>query len=259
MSTTPDADPRVATAPDSAWEGWAEEVEARPERVAGFGLALVLGFAGGVAALLAFAWLADEVLGRQTQQVDDATLAFLRQSSSPVLDALALGVSMLGSEVVLVLGVVLLGVFAWQRRWGAFGGLLLVTGGAQVLNDVLKDLFHRTRPAPVAGLIAAQQFSFPSGHAMVSAAFYFFLAYLAWRLVVQPFWRVVLVSGLVVLVLLIGLARLYLAAHFLSDVVAGYFAGFVWTDAVILGGRFLKLRAFGDHGALRPPGPPAKG
>jgi membrane-associated phospholipid phosphatase len=242
MSTSPHADPRVASASDTAWQGWAEDVEARPEQVAGFGLALVLGFAGGVAALVAFAGVAQEMLGRQTQQMDDATLAFLRQASSPTLDWLALGVSMLGSEVVLVLGLVLLGVFAWQRRWGAFGGLLLVTGGAQVLNDVLKELFHRTRPAPVPGLIEAQQFSFPSGHAMVSAAFYFFLAYLAWRLVVRPFWRSVLVSGLVVLVLLIGLARLYLAAHFLSDVIAGYFAGFLWTDAVILGGRFLKVR-----------------
>ena len=235
-------DPRVASAPDDTWEAWAEEAEARPKQVAGFGAALVFGFAAGVAALAAFAWLAEEVLGRQTQQLDDATLAFLRQSTSPTLDRLALGVSMLGSEFVLLLGVVLLACFAWQRRWGAFAGLLLVTGGAQVLNDVLKELFHRTRPAPVAGLISAQQFSFPSGHAMVSAAFYFFLAYLAWRLVVGRAWRGVLVSALVLLVLLIGLARLYLAAHFLSDVLAGYFAGFLWTDAVIVGGRFLRVR-----------------
>jgi undecaprenyl-diphosphatase len=243
MSTSPRADPRVASAPDQAWEGWAEDVQARPQQVAEFGLALVLGFVGGVVALLAFAWVAEEVLGRQTQQLDDATLAYLRQFSSPTLDVLALGVSMLGSEVVALVGVVLLAVFAWQRRWGAACGLLLVVAGAQVLNDVLKDFFHRTRPAPLAtGIIQAQQFSFPSGHAMVSAAFYVFLAYLAWRLVVQPWWRAVLVSGLVLVVLLIGLARLYLAAHFLSDVVAGYFVGFLWTDAVILGGRFLQVR-----------------
>jgi undecaprenyl-diphosphatase len=243
MSASPQTDPRVASAPDGQWEGWAEQVEQRPEKVAGFGLALVLGFAGGVLALAAFGWLAEEVLGRQTQQIDDATLAYLRQFSSPTLDMLALGVSMLGSEVVALVGVVLLAVFAWQRRWGAACGLLVVTAGAQLLNDVLKDFFHRTRPAPLAtGIIAAQQFSFPSGHAMVSAAFYLFLAYLAWRLVVRRAWRAVLVSGLVVLVVLIGLARLYLAAHFLSDVIAGYFAGFLWTDAVILGGRFLQLR-----------------
>jgi undecaprenyl-diphosphatase len=228
---------------EAGWREWAKEVEDQPRKVAQFGLALVLGFVGGVLALAAFAWLAEEVLARQTQQLDDATLFFLRQSSSPTLDRLALGVSMLGSEVVMLAGAGLLVVFACQRRWGAAAGLLLATGGAQLLNNVLKDLFHRTRPAPMlGGLIQAQQFSFPSGHAMVSAAFYFFLAYLAWRLVVRPVWRVVLVSGLVLLVLLIGLARLYLAAHFVSDVIAGYFAGLLWTDAVILGGRVLSMR-----------------
>src|SRR5207248_2756681 len=137
--------------------------------------------------------------------LDDATLAMLRRFASPTLDLLAWGASLLGSEVVLVLGVVLLLVFGWQRRWGASVGLVLTTGGAQLLNDVLKELFHRTRPAAVAvGLISAQQFSFPSGHAMVSAAFYFYLAYLAWRLV-RGVWRPILVACLVGLVLLIGL------------------------------------------------------
>jgi undecaprenyl-diphosphatase len=234
-------DPRVEA---ERWNGWAEEVAHRePERVAQVGLVLVLGFAAGLAALVGFAWLSQEVLGQQTQQLDDATLAMLRQHSSPTLNVLARGVSLLGSEVVLAVGIVLLVVFGWQHRWGAAIGLLLTTGGAQLLNDVLKELFHRTRPAPlVTGPIAAQAFSFPSGHAMVAAAFYFFLAYLAWR-VVRGTWRPVLVVGLVCLVLLIGLARLYLAAHFLSDVIAGYCAGFVWTDAVIISGRLLTIRA----------------
>ncbi|HYY88286.1 MAG TPA: phosphatase PAP2 family protein [Chloroflexota bacterium] len=237
-------DPRVDAAGDDAWGGWAREVAARePERVAGFGLALVLGFVSGVAALVGFAWLSQQMLGHQTQQLDDATLAALRQFSSPLLEVVARGASLLGSEVVLGLGVVLLIVFGWQRRWGAALGLLMTTAGAQMLNDLLKELFQRTRPAPLAtGPIAAQTFSFPSGHAMVAAAFYFFLAYLAWRMV-RGAWRPVLVVGLLSVVLLIGLARLYLAAHFLSDVIAGYFAGFLWTDAVITGGRLLTIHA----------------
>jgi undecaprenyl-diphosphatase len=116
-----------------------------------------------------------------------------------------------------------------------------VTVGAQLLNDVLKQAFHRARPTPLQGLIEAQQFSFPSGHAMVSAAFYLFVAYLAWRLL-RGRWRGVLVAGLILLVLLIGLARLYLQAHYLSDVIAGYFAGLLWTDTVIIGGRVLTIR-----------------
>jgi membrane-associated phospholipid phosphatase len=200
-----------------------------------------IGFIGGIVALYAFAWLANAVLGQATQQLDDATLAGLRQFSSPALDVVARIVSLLGSEAVLVAGVVLLGALGWQQRWGAAILLVMVTGGAQLLNDVLKELFHRTRPAPVGGFIEAQQFSFPSGHAMVSAAFYFVLAYLVWRLV-RGWRRAMLVGGLIALVLLIGLARLYLGVHYLSDVIAGYIVGFLWTDAVIIGSHLLTVR-----------------
>jgi undecaprenyl-diphosphatase len=139
--------------------------------------------------------------------------------------------------------VVLLGLFLWQRRWGAAVMLLLVSGGVLLLNNILKSTFHRARPAQVAALIAAQQYSFPSGHAMVGAAFYTYLAYLCLRLV-HGVWRFVLIAGLVVLVLLIGAARIYLQAHYLSDVIAGYIAGFVWADAVIIGSQLLVTRGW---------------
>ena len=85
---------------------------------------------------------------------------------------------------------------------------------------------------------------------MVAAAFYLYIAFLAWRLrLVHGWWRGVLVVALVVLVLLIGIARIYLEAHYLSDVIAGYLAGFLWADAVMLGSRVLTLRT---HKRLRP-------
>ncbi len=125
---------------------------------------------------------------------------------------------------------------------------MLVTGGAQLLNDVLKGEFHRVRPAPVLGMIPVQAFSFPSGHAMVSAAFYGFLAYLSWR-VLRGWWRTASTLALLALVLAIGLSRLYLGVHYLTDVLAGYLAGFVWADTVILGSRLLARRR-------APPPPP---
>src|SRR5207253_5489188 len=105
-----------------------------------------------------------------------------------------------------------------------------------------KTTFHRARPVQVVGIIAAQQYSFPSGHAMVSAAFYFYLAYLCWRLV-RGAWRFVLIGGLVLLAVSIGASRIYLEAHYLSDVIAGYIAGFVWADTVIIGGQLLATRS----------------
>jgi hypothetical protein len=81
-------------------------------------------------------------------------------------------------------------------------------------------------------VIPAQAFSFPSGHAMVSMAFYCFLAYVSWR-VLRGWQRAAWAAGLLLLVLLVGLSRLYLGVHYLTDVAAGYLAGFIWADAVI--------------------------
>jgi undecaprenyl-diphosphatase len=174
----------------------------------------------------------------------------LQQLRSPLADTLMQGLSLMGSEAVAVLLPVMLVALGFARRYGAAASLVLVVGGAQLLNNVLKDVFERTRPAPVASFIPAQQFSFPSGHAMVAAAFYVFLAYLGWRLL-RGRWRYLFAGTLLLLVLLIGISRLYLQAHYFTDVVAGYVAGFLWTDAVILGGRFLRRpRAIEDE---RPP------
>ena len=211
------------------------------ENLAQFGGIVGAGFLAAALLLYAFAWLANEVLEQETLALDNATLKFLQQFSSPQLTLAAQFASLLGSEVVLAITGLLLLILVWQRRWDRAVTLALVAGGAEVLNSVLKDLFHRTRPEPVTGFIEGQQFSFPSGHAMVSAAFYFYLAYIA-REYVHGAWRWALVGALALLVFLIGLSRLYLEAHYLSDVIAGYLAGFLWTDAVILGRQALASR-----------------
>jgi membrane-associated phospholipid phosphatase len=253
------ADPTVAARSPTGWRRWlAHFGYDDQEQVAKFGAVVVAGFGAAVILLYAFAWLATEVLDQETAALDLGTLQFLQRFSSPQLTLLANLISLMGSQVVVAVGVALLVTFFWQRRWGAAVSLIMVTAGAQLLNDVLKAAFHRTRPTPVGGLIEAQQYSFPSGHAMVSAAFYLFVAYLAWRLVHGRFRRTLLVVALLTLVLLIGLARLYLEAHYLSDVIAGYMVGFVWTDTVILAGRMLTLRTRHHRASARGPTSPQR-
>jgi undecaprenyl-diphosphatase len=235
-------DPTVATSSGTGWRNWiARLARDGSERIAAFGVVVVMGFVLGVAAIYFFAWLAEEVLDQSTMALDSAATASLLQFRSPALDSVMRTMSLFGSEVVVVAGALLLVVFVWQRRWGAAFLLVVVVAGAQMLNNLLKDVFHRTRPEPVANFLSAQQWSFPSGHAMVSAAFYFFLAYLAWRLT-AGFGRWLVVIGLLMLVLLVGISRIYLQAHYLSDVIAGYAAGFLWTDAVIVGSYLLSTR-----------------
>ena len=236
------ADPVVASASPRGWLAWALHVVRRePERLAGFGGTLLLGAVMCVVLIYAFARLASEVLEQETTSLDLWAYQLVHGFASPALDALAPLISLLGSEAIVVIGGVLVAIFLVQRRWGAAGMLVLVALGAQLLNDVLKAGFQRSRPEPLSTFIAAQQYSFPSGHAMVAAAFYGYLAFLSWRLLTGG-WRLLMVAGFVLLVLAIGLSRIYLQAHYFTDVLAGYLCGLVWVDACIIGSRVLVLR-----------------
>ena len=99
--------------------------------------------------------------------------------------------------------------------------LIAVAGGIEVLNALLKLLFHR--PRPELAFVHLDTYSFPSGHAAGSAAIYSMLAVLAAR-GVRTRGRV-LVGSADALVLTIGFSRLYLGAHYLSDALAGLALG----------------------------------
>ena len=100
--------------------------------------------------------------------------------------------------------------------------LLLSMGGGFLLNELLKALFHR--PRPTTALIYQYGLSFPSGHAMMSMAFYGCLAWLA----VQHGRRWGWATALVAFALLIGLTRVFLHVHYPTDVVAGFCGGAAW-------------------------------
>jgi undecaprenyl-diphosphatase len=105
----------------------------------------------------------------------------------------------------------------------AFGGVLLNTG--------LKYLFARTRPDLASAATAAHWYSFPSGHAMESFIVYGALAYITLR---QPWpWKLdsAVLALVVTMVILIGLSRVYLGVHWVSDIAGGWSAGIVWLVA----------------------------
>jgi len=236
------AEPLVARARPEQWRAWALDLaRAGHRQLMALGLALVLGFGLAALSLVLFAALAEDVMEQQTVHLDGAVLAALQQFHSPVLHAAAEGFSAIGAVGVLVVLVVLLAWFARRGRWGTAVALLLTTAGAQGLNDLLKELFHRARPAVVTSHLLGQSYSFPSGHAMVSAAFFGFLAYFGWR-ELRGGYRLAWCVGAAVLILLIGLSRLYLGVHYLSDVAAGYLAGFLWLDGVLIGANLLARR-----------------
>ena len=94
-------------------------------------------------------------------------------------------------------------------------------------NQILKRIFKRTRPLGYR-LIKATGYSFPSGHAMVSMAFYGLLIYIIYHLIDNKIIRNILITINIIIILLIGISRVYLGVHYLSDVIVGYSVSIIY-------------------------------
>jgi undecaprenyl-diphosphatase len=109
-------------------------------------------------------------------------------------------------------------------------------GGSALLNYVMKIAFARARPDGADPTVYASGWSFPSGHALGSLIGYGMLAYVLIVLWIhRPRAQLAVALGAALLIVAIGLSRLYLGVHYFSDVVGGYAAGVLWLSACISG------------------------
>jgi undecaprenyl-diphosphatase len=115
-------------------------------------------------------------------------------------------------------------------------------GGGSALCTTLKMIFQRGRPETATEFITHQTWSFPSGHAMNSLIGYGFMAYLLLERTHDRRARAAIVAATALLVGIVGFSRLYLAVHYLSDVIAGFLAGATWLLVCIGGYRFARSR-----------------
>jgi undecaprenyl-diphosphatase len=199
------------------------------------GLHLTIGLLLSLAALWVFAGIAEDVIHHDPITQFDIELANALHSynSSAVLST-ALALTLAGSPMVIVPLALVVGAILIQRRqWIFLWGWLSALAGGAALDAALKMLFQRPRPVWEDPWAVAQGWSFPSGHAMGSLLTYGMIAYLA--VATRPQWslRIAVIGGMSLLILLIGLTRLYLGVHYFSDVMGGYAAGAVWLTSCI--------------------------
>jgi undecaprenyl-diphosphatase len=144
-------------------------------------------------------------------------------------------------------------VILWMRgrRWLPLF-LTVVTLGGWALNYGLKAIFARARPDLSLALRATSGYSFPSGHAMMSAVAFGALAYVVMRTSNRRAARSAALAFATCAVIAISLSRVYLGVHWISDIAAGVAAGIIWLASAIavyeVSRRFRALRA------MRPPG-----
>ena len=125
-----------------------------------------------------------------------------------------------GGAVFLIATAVLLLILIKNKKIGVSIciNLVLITA----LNQLLKQILQRPRPTEYR-IIEESGYSFPSGHSMVSMAFYGYIIYLIYKYVENKYVKWILISLLSVLICLIGVSRIYLGVHYTSDVLAGFF------------------------------------
>jgi undecaprenyl-diphosphatase len=198
-----------------------------------------------VACSIAFAAIAKAVTDGDVITTWDVRLnRWVDEHSSPALTRAFELYTHVGSGLWLTgVAAIAVALLAWR---GARADALLValaTAGALILNPLFKEYFSRPRPAFHAPDLTLRTFSFPSGHSMGSAAVYGALAIILARRLRGTVWAPVVVAVAAVIVLLVGASRVYLGAHYLTDVVAGFVLGLAWLLACVLVLTILERRS----------------
>lgn len=170
--------------------------------------------------LVGFLALAEDVFNRELMKGDVVGYELVsRFLIGDFVTPIAKFVTNLGGAVFLIALTVILILFIKNKKIGIsiFANLTIIT----VLNQILKRILQRPRPTKFR-IIEESGYSFPSGHSMVSMAFYGYLIYLSYKYINNKYikWGLNFILGL--LIVSIGISRIYLGAHYTSDVIGGF-------------------------------------
>ena len=183
-----------------------------------------------IAASIVFAAIAASVatsapILKQDMQVS----VWLHTRNNAVFVGFLYAITQVHSPVGMGIIATLFGIYLWRsghHYWVL--SLALSLGGGMLINTLLKLAFNRDRPVFDDPLLTLSSASFPSGHTAGATLFYGFLAaYMVWS--TREKWRhAIVVTGCTLMVALVGFSRIYLGAHYLSDVLAAVSMSMVW-------------------------------
>jgi membrane protein DedA with SNARE-associated domain/membrane-associated phospholipid phosphatase len=199
------------------------------------GFPLIFTLAVGTLAAWSFGGLTQDVVGRDDMALlDPRVTRWVVDHRTGWLTTLSRNVTWLGSSAVIVPALVLVAGFFLLRRhdWRPGAKLAAAVGGAIVLYDMVKPIVDRQRPSSAIWIGHYSGGAFPSGHATQAVAFYAMIA-LVFSGERPAKTRALLWSVAGLIAVLVGASRLYLGAHWLSDVLGGYALGAAWVAFVV--------------------------
>ena len=207
----------------------------------------------GLVVLAGLGW----ALGVLTQDVaghddwvhfDGPVLRWFVRHREPWLTGVFKVVTNLGNDRLLLAISLAVAVFVWRRRRTFRPVVFALTtfAGAETLYRLIKDLTDHARPATAFALGHFRGSAFPSGHTTMAVAMWGAIALMLSPAVRMWSNRVALWTAAVVIAAVVGVTRLYLGAHWLTDVLAGWTLGAAWLTAVILAVRPNARPKFGN-------------
>lgn len=175
---------------------------------------------------IVFLLILDDVTEAESMRLDRAAYWLIVQHlRTPWLTPVMESFSALATPVSMLVVLVVVAAFAPGKRpgWCCAVNLGLVV----LINQVLKFIIQRPRPDGFR-LATVSGFSFPSGHSMAAMAFFGLLAWLVWRYEKDHRQRALLVAAFALVIVMIGVSRIYLGVHYASDVIGGFCLSVIW-------------------------------
>lgn len=193
--------------------------------------------------LMVFVEVADDMTEADGQAFDQSVLMAMRpfaddphrawgpwwlEEAAADLTSLG-GISVLGLFAILTVGFLL-----FQKKW--LSSLLLVVGlaGGVALSEGTKAFFERERPPEIYQAVETINASFPSGHALLATVFYLSIGVMLTRAFPHRRMKTYVLGCAIVIAMLVGVTRVYLGAHWATDVLAGWSLGAAWAMALWL-------------------------
>lgn len=180
-------------------------------------------------AIVGFSYIVKQIFFDREEQFDHEVFHWLSPYVSPLTTSFMQFITFLGTHTFLIpANLILIGYFLFIRRqrWYSIK-VVAISLSSTAMMFLLKFIFSRARPLEPL-LQPALGYSFPSGHSFVSFAFYGLLIFLSYKYLETPVFKWLIIISLSLLILLIGVSRIYLRVHYASDVLAGFSIGIIW-------------------------------
>lgn len=196
-------------------------------------LEVILGIILSSFSFFIFIKLRGEVFEKELLLFDETIMRFFYLHRTPLLTILMRVISFLGYELIIILGILLVGFFLLKKHKREAMLLAFILTMAPIINAFLKKIIQRPRPF-FHPLVNVYDYSFPSGHAMSSLVFYATISYFVYHATHNKRLGVISTTLSTLLIILIGISRIYLGVHYPTDVLAGYLGGLFWFSSVML-------------------------